>query len=264
MKIEFLNMLQNPYTGERMRLERRHFPEGDSNILVGEQSGQVFPVLEGIPSFLGSERLPLRNLYYRWFYDRVAFAYDRVVELGARLGIGTEEKIRKEIIANLRLETGDKVLETAVGSARNFRQISQRATCFGLDISLNMLRKARSNLEQWGRHAELFHGDAEKLPFQDNVFDLVFQMGGLQFMSNPRAAIWELTRTAKPGVPVMILDEHSSVESVLRRVSGMKKELRKSKSPVMLLQNLVPENTQQIQVEILPSGEYYMLSFLSR
>ena len=253
---ETLALLRNPYREENLTLT-----EHDPPLLVGEVSGQVFPIIDGIPSFLQGADIPRRNRYYRWLYDRFAYVYDTVVGWGSRLKVGTETHVRAEAIATLPVKPGDKVLETAVGTGSNTKALPPDIEYFGVDISLNMLRKAQRNLASWDRSAKLFHADAECLPFTDNVFDLVFQMGGLQFMSNPVKALAELTRVAKPGTTITVLDEAASAARTLRRIPALKARIRDSASAIATLPEIVPKNAESPQVEILPSGEFYRLRF---
>ncbi|MNR28636.1 hypothetical protein D3C85_1459670 [compost metagenome] len=64
-----------------------------------------------------------------------------------------------------------------------------------------MLKQAVRNLRRWKLKAELFQGQAEHLPFQDNVFDCVYHVGGINYFSNPARAVLEMIqwRKAAPG-----------------------------------------------------------------
>jgi ubiquinone/menaquinone biosynthesis C-methylase UbiE len=253
---ETLALLRNPYRPEDLRLKQE-----DTPMLVGAESGRVFPIIAGIPSFLENIETSQRNRYYRRFYDRFAFAYDAVVRLGSRLKIGTETRVRAEAIATLPVNPGDKVLETALGTGSNVQVLPSDIDYFGVDISLNMLRRAQRNLARWGRSAALFHADAEHLPFKDSVFDRVFQMGGLQFMGDPAKALAELARVAKPGTTITILDEIASAAATLRRVSTIMERPWDQVSALAALPAIVPAGTHDAQAELLPSGEFYRLRF---
>jgi len=68
-------------------------------------------------------------------------------------------------------------------------------------------------LKRWQRHAQLFQGEAERLPFRDAVFDCVFHVGGINFFSDKERAITEMIRAAKPGTKLVIVDETEKVVS---------------------------------------------------
>jgi ubiquinone/menaquinone biosynthesis C-methylase UbiE len=54
---------------------------------------------------------------------------------------------------------------------------------------------------------ELLHGIAEKLPFRDESFDVVFHVGGINAFEDKSQAIKEMIRVAKPGTKIVIADE---------------------------------------------------------
>ena len=54
---------------------------------------------------------------------------------------------------------------------------------------------------------DLVHCNAEDLPFADNMFDVVFHVGGINFFSDQQKAINEMLRVAKPSTKIMIADE---------------------------------------------------------
>jgi ubiquinone/menaquinone biosynthesis C-methylase UbiE len=74
-------------------------------------------------------------------------------------------------------------------------------------ISWGMLKRCRKRLAKWKRTAELFQGEAERLPFRDGIFDVVFHVGGINFFNDKARAIAEMIRVAKPGTKVVIVDE---------------------------------------------------------
>lgn len=60
------------------------------------------------------------------------------------------------------------------------------------------------------RSAELFQGEAERLPFRDAIFDVVF-VGSINFFNDRVRAIAETIRVAKPGTKIVIGDETEKV-----------------------------------------------------
>ncbi|MDH3944409.1 MAG: methyltransferase domain-containing protein [Anaerolineae bacterium] len=245
--------LCNPYTGEPLRLE--------AGELVSVSSGQRFPIREGIPSFIPGSRLPPRSRIYRWLYDRFAFAYDFTLNLGPKVRYGTEAGVREEVIGRLPVGDGEAVLETAAGTALNRRHLPKEADYYGLDISWKMLRGARRNLDDWGLNARLFHADTQYLPFHDNTFEHVIQMGGLQFIHDPFRAAREMGRVAKPGATVTILDEAASAWRTLKRMPAHAAYAKDRASAIEELPRFVPQGMQGVKAEVLPSGEFYLLSF---
>ncbi len=70
-----------------------------------------------------------------------------------------------------------------------------------------MLKRAQRKAQKANRQIELVQADCGFIPFCDERFDLVFQMGGLQFVSAPFKAISEMARVARPGATIHIIDE---------------------------------------------------------
>jgi SAM-dependent methyltransferase len=72
---------------------------------------------------------------------------------------------------------------------------SRGATTSGLDISPGLLNIARDRLPG----ADLKEGDMESLPFGDAAFDAVTGVNAFQFAGDPRRALREAARVARPG-----------------------------------------------------------------
>ncbi|KAA3643405.1 MAG: class I SAM-dependent methyltransferase [Chloroflexi bacterium] len=253
MQAETLTRICNPYTGELLRLS------GDQ--LVGISSGQRFPIIQGIPSIMQSSAQPRRNRFYRWLYDRFAFAYDATVRFGSHINYGTEEQVRKDYIVDLEIPQDAWVLESAVGTASNFEYLPKHARFFGVDISLAMLLRAQRKLAALDRQAELFHADAQFLPFHDDTFDLVFSMGGIQFFGDPFKAVSEMARVAKPGAQVHVLDEASRATTTLKRMPAHARYANDPQTALETITRLAPHYITDAQVKLLPSGQFYALTF---
>jgi SAM-dependent methyltransferase len=82
----------------------------------------------------------------------------------------------------------------------------------GIDISPVALEACRRSLPQ----AELHCGLAEQLPFSDRAFDFVSCLGALEHFLNPKAALSEMIRVAKPNAGFLLLVPNA--EFLLRRV----------------------------------------------
>ncbi len=63
---------------------------------------------------------------------------------------------------------------------------------------------------KWKLGVTLFKGTAERLPFQNEVFDVVFHFGGINFFNDKAAVIREMIRVAKPGIKFVIGDENEA------------------------------------------------------
>jgi len=98
-----------------------------------------------------------------WFYD-----------FWGRL---TESKAEKIVIELAEIEDRKRILEVACGTGVLFEQIVRRnpnGENVGIDLSPDMLNKARKRLSKSAGHFTLKEGDAFALEFDDETFDIVF------------------------------------------------------------------------------------------
>ena len=72
-----------------------------------------------------------------------------------------------------------------------------------LDISPEALARARIRAQRHGFAAALVRGDAARLPFSDQSFDLALVHDGLHHLDNPYCALDEMARVAKHELVVM-------------------------------------------------------------
>ncbi len=90
---------------------------------------------------------------------------------------------------------GTRVLDVGCGSGLALVLAAQRgAVPSGLDISPGLLALARGRLPG----ADLREGDMEFLPFDDTAFDAVLGVNAFQFAGDPRRALREAARVARP------------------------------------------------------------------
>ena len=98
------------------------------------------------------------------------------------------------------IRAGDRVLDVACGTgvvATTAARLGARVT--GLDLTPELLERARENARIAGVEIEWVEGDVEKLPFDDAVFDAVTSQFGHMFAPRPDVAIAEMLRVLKPG-----------------------------------------------------------------
>lgn len=97
------------------------------------------------------------------------------------------------------LGSGSTLLEIGCGAANvslYFAKRGYQTTC--LDFNKNNLEIAKQNFKKEKATAAFIEGDAEKLPFPNNQFDLVCSFGLLEHFKNPQTAILEMSRVLKP------------------------------------------------------------------
>ncbi|MCF8356018.1 MAG: methyltransferase domain-containing protein [Melioribacteraceae bacterium] len=88
----------------------------------------------------------------------------------------TESKAAKKVIDLAEIEDGKRILEVACGTGVVFEQIvngNPNGENIGIDLSPDMLNKARNRLKKVSDNFELREGDALNLDFDDNTFDIL-------------------------------------------------------------------------------------------
>jgi ubiquinone/menaquinone biosynthesis C-methylase UbiE len=103
-----------------------------------------------------------------------------------------------------------QVLDIATGSCNSLFKhgwMRLNADYTAIDLSETMLSKGLDAMSHSGVAVELVLGDAMKLPFQDATFDVVLNYGAVNGMSDPRTALAEMERVARPGALLLFLDE---------------------------------------------------------
>jgi len=95
---------------------------------------------------------------------------------------------------------GQRVLDVACGTgvvSVTAARLGARVT--GLDLTPELLERARENARIAHIEVDWHEGDAEKLPFADAAFDVVLSEFGHIFAPRPEVAIAEMLRVLKPG-----------------------------------------------------------------
>ena len=138
--------------------------------------------------------------------DKVATFWQRQLSNDFSLFSGEEVYFRS--LLNI-ARNSNKILEVGVGKGRMvsiLRNNGIEAEFHGVDIT--------ENAKQSGTLAVI--GDARKLPFPDNTFDLVYSLGVIEHFPETFSAVTEHARVAKNGGHVLITTPHLSVFTPLR------------------------------------------------
>ncbi len=151
---------------------------------------------------------------WKTFYDHVAFAYDAVLRAGAWLRLGSEERIRLEVVGKLAPAAGANILEVGCGTASNREFLPAAIHYVGMDISRNMLKAARAKCTKAGLGGDFVQADAAALPFLKDFADLILAMGVMQHTRTPETAIKQIEGVAKPNARILIIDERRSLSRI--------------------------------------------------
>jgi 2-polyprenyl-3-methyl-5-hydroxy-6-metoxy-1,4-benzoquinol methylase len=105
-----------------------------------------------------------------------------------------------ELVRRACPRAGQRVLDVACGTgvvAVTAARLGARVT--GLDLTPELLDRARENARIAGVDIEWHQGDVEQLPFADRTYDMVLSQFGHVFAPRPDVAIAEMLRVLKPG-----------------------------------------------------------------
>lgn len=262
MRPETLSLLCSPGTHEELRLEAAPASNGgQQETLVGVESGDRYRIREGIPILLDESNVSGFNEEYRGFYNRIAGLYDASIKVFALVAGGGEEHFRREYLRELEVPEGGRVLEVSIGTGANLHYLQARAAYFGLDLSWGMLRRCQRNLRRWHVEAELILGNAEELPLRDESFDAVFHVGGINVFNDRARALCEMTRVAKPGTKIVIVDETAKMMESLAWVPSVRKWLQEHRERFSAPVRLIPEGMADIRAGEISKGNMYCLTF---
>jgi ubiquinone/menaquinone biosynthesis C-methylase UbiE/uncharacterized protein YbaR (Trm112 family) len=262
MHTETVSMLCNPYTHEPLELKTEQTQDGTANkFLVDVKTGERFPFHNEIPVLYDVSRLEGYNLQYNSFYRKAARIYDAALKTLAFFYGSGEAKFRNQYLQLLEVQKGSKVLEVSVGTGTNLALLPAYAHCYGLDLSWEMLSQCQKNMINRNRKIELFFGNAEVLPFRDAMFDVVFHVGGINAFSDRAKAISELIRVSLPGTRVVIVDETAKMMNALSWMPSARKMIEEWGNRFEAPAHLVPSEMQELQVDTIVKGFFYILSF---
>ncbi len=151
--------------------------------------------LKGLAKALVPERIP-------WF---AADLYNQI----AATGVTTYyHRISDEVVAEL---TSGRILDIGTGPGYLPIEIAKKApaiTIDGVDLSKKMVELARRNAETAGvtAHVHFEVGNANRLRFGDNLYDMVISTGAFHAWKKPVRALNECWRVLKPGGEAWIYD----------------------------------------------------------
>ncbi len=262
MKLASPSFICDPSSHDALEIQTNADTHGRlQEFLVNPKTGQHFSIRDGIPIFLLAGEVSGSNQRHQAMYDHIAPFYNPLTWLYSRSkGMSIEARWR-EYIDEIEVRKDERVLEVSVGTGYNLHFLPRNAQYFGLDISWGMLKQCQHNATKWELDVMLFMGIAERLPFQDKVFDVVFHFGGINSFNDKAAAVREMIRVAKPGTRIVIGDENKVLSHKYERLPVMGGSYRNHKQAVSVLVDWLPPEMQEVQVKDMAGGDLYCLSF---
>jgi ubiquinone/menaquinone biosynthesis C-methylase UbiE len=142
-------------------------------------------------------------------------AWNRVIyRLWAPIYDGTVDRLfqpaRRRAIELLDLQPGQRVLLVGVGTGADLPLLPAGVEAVGVDLSPEMLRKARARLPLPGRQVSLIQGDAQQLLVEAGSFDAVLFHLILSVIPDGAACLRENLRALKPGGRAVVFDKFAA------------------------------------------------------
>jgi ubiquinone/menaquinone biosynthesis C-methylase UbiE len=235
-------------------------------------------VTDGVAHLYEERHVRGNDRLLRAIYDAVPALHDPLTTALTPLIAGiTEHAGREHILRRMELDDIEtpadrpvRILEVGIGGGANLAYFrdhlhGRRAEIWGVDLSRGMLRQCRKLVRKHGHtDVRLLMADGHALPFPDHTFDRVVSVGGIGGYRDPRTALAEMARVARPGTPIVVVDEQLDrgrtqgrlYRAVFRALTFYDRDPR---CPTRLL----PSGATDI-VDEQPSRCYYCLTFRMR
>jgi len=125
---------------------------------------------------------------------------------------------RKEAVRIANDRSNQRILEVGVGTGLSLPHFRRDATVTGIDVSVEMLAKARRRVERRKlAHVEaLLEMDAENMSFADNAFDAVLALYVASVVPDPARFAAEMRRVCKPNGTMVIVNHFTSENPAMR------------------------------------------------
>ena len=148
-------------------------------------------------------------------FDAIAGRYDLMNDL---LSAGQVRLWRRAVARIAGAGLGNRVLDLAAGTGTSSLSFTAAgADCVACDFSLGMLQAGRSRLagrgRGWARGSKqspgklgFVGGDALRLPFRDESFDVVTISFGLRNVADPGQALAEMRRVTRSGGRLVVCE----------------------------------------------------------
>jgi len=143
-------------------------------------------------------------------YNRIAAVYDSLESSMEHLSY---TRWRKEALKWA--PKRGKILEIGVGTGQNLPYYSKDHEIFAVDISENMLKRAKTRAEKSKALIHLVQMDVERLGFPDEIFATAISTYVFCSVENPVRGLEEIKRVLKPhGIVIFLEHMRSENESI--------------------------------------------------
>jgi len=132
-------------------------------------------------------------------YDRIARFYDLMDKPMDLMGV---RRRRKRLLS----QAQGKTLEVGVGTGRNLPLYPDGVDLTGIDVSVNMLARAKRVAQGQGIEAKLDLADVQELPYTDGSFATVAATCVFCSVADPVAGLREVARVVQPDGQILLLE----------------------------------------------------------
>ena len=120
---------------------------------------------------------------------------------------GPLDRARRDSITRIKNTSNKNILIDGIGSGLDMPYLPRDASYTGTDLTPAMLKIARQRSSKLSFNIDLICADSHKLPFDDEVFDIVIMHLILAVVPQPELALKEACRVLKPGGHIYIFDK---------------------------------------------------------
>jgi len=142
----------------------------------------------------------MTNRWNRFIYRLWAPIYDATVGRFFLPG-------RRRALAALDLQPGERLLLVGIGTGADLPLLPEGVEIVGVDLSPEMLSRARSRLPLPSREVTLLQGDAQKLLVDESAFDAAAFHLILSVIPDGAACLRENLRALRPGGRAVVFDK---------------------------------------------------------
>jgi ubiquinone/menaquinone biosynthesis C-methylase UbiE len=136
-------------------------------------------------------------------YRGFARWYDLAEGVPEALGL---RRLRRRLLAQAK----GRVLEVAAGTGKNFRWYPPGETGVAVDLSIDMLKRARQRASKLGRRFLFAVMDAERLAFREQTFDCVVSTLSTCTFPDPVQGLREMARVCRANGRILLLEHGRS------------------------------------------------------
>lgn len=145
-------------------------------------------------------------------FDDVANRYDFLNDL---LSLGRTKAWRRVVTSIIAPKPGMKILDIAAGTGSSSRPLVDKgAEVTALDFSQGMIEQGRKQ----NKNIKFVQGDALKLPFEENSFDVTTISFGLRNTSSTEIALKEALRVTKDSGRIVVAEFSHPVNPIFKKI----------------------------------------------